>query len=144
MILREVVTCAFIDAVDRVLFQDRRGTSKFGLNWDYSFFGGSLENGESPQQALIREIREKLDFDLSRYNFRHFRDYKGPFNEQIYTVEHIYMAAFPGFSCIKDLDRRGLVLMPISSARKKRLLPLYSPILDDLETALKNPNFLPH
>ncbi len=137
MTLKEVVSCAFIDAVDRVLFQDNGPKAGFS----YHFFGGSLENGETPEEALIKRIIEELDFDLSNHKVRHFGDYRDPFSKERTSVEHVYITRFPGFSYIKDMEERNLVLMPISTARRHRLLPSYHRILEDLETALRSPNF---
>lgn len=35
--------------------------------------GGSMEEGETPEEALIREVREELGISVSNYNF--FNDY---------------------------------------------------------------------
>jgi len=33
----------------------------------WSFFGGAIEEGESPEQCLVREIKEEIDYDITEY-----------------------------------------------------------------------------
>ncbi|MCF7872541.1 NUDIX hydrolase [Candidatus Woesearchaeota archaeon] len=66
----------FFDDKKRILLQDRRNHSKFGENW--GFFGGSLEREENFKDALVREVKEELDFDLdlSEVNFVDYMDFE--------------------------------------------------------------------
>ena len=48
---------------DRVLICRRRGDGAFPLKWEFP--GGKLEDGESPEAALIRELAEELGISLS-------------------------------------------------------------------------------
>lgn len=53
-----VVACALIDADGRVLIAQRpQGKALAGL-WEFP--GGKIEPGETPEQALVRELREEL------------------------------------------------------------------------------------
>ncbi len=53
-----VVACALVDADRRVLIAQRpEGKSLAGL-WEFP--GGKVEPGESPEDALIRELEEEL------------------------------------------------------------------------------------
>ena len=59
-----VVACALLDADDRVLLAQRpAGKSMAGL-WEFP--GGKVEPGETPEQALIRELREELDIETKQ------------------------------------------------------------------------------
>ncbi len=58
-----VVAAALIDGDGRVLVQQRpAGGSLAGL-WEFP--GGKLEPGETPEAALIRELREELGIDVA-------------------------------------------------------------------------------
>ena len=72
-----VVSAAIIHRNGRVLVGQRRRGGRHPLKWEFP--GGKLEPGESPQQALVRELREELDIDaqigceLARYEHDYAR-----------------------------------------------------------------------
>lgn len=51
---------AFLYDDNKILLQDRKGISKTGEDW--ALFGGSIEAGESPEVAIVRELREELEY----------------------------------------------------------------------------------
>ena len=55
------VVAAIIVKKDRI-FATQRGYGEFKGGWEFP--GGKIEEGETPQQALIREIREELDTEI--------------------------------------------------------------------------------
>jgi 8-oxo-dGTP diphosphatase len=58
-----VVACALVDADGRVLIAQRpQGKPMSGL-WEFP--GGKIENGERPEDTLIRELREELGITVS-------------------------------------------------------------------------------
>lgn len=58
-----VSACALIDSDGRVLITKRpEGKAMAGL-WEFP--GGKVEKGEKPEAALIRELKEELDIDVS-------------------------------------------------------------------------------
>jgi len=62
-LLLQVVAAALVDADGRVLLQQRPdGKAMAGL-WEFP--GGKIEPGETPEAALIRELREELGIEVA-------------------------------------------------------------------------------
>ena len=57
-----VATAALIDAQGRVLIAQRPAHKALGGLWEFP--GGKVEPGESPEAALVRELREELDLTV--------------------------------------------------------------------------------
>ena len=55
------VAAAIIRKDDRI-FATQRGYGPYKDGWEFP--GGKIEPGETPEQALMREIREELDTDI--------------------------------------------------------------------------------
>lgn len=59
-----VVACALVDVDGRVLLAKRpKGKPLEGL-WEFP--GGKVEDGETPEVALIRELKEELSIDITQ------------------------------------------------------------------------------
>jgi len=55
------VVAAIIKKGDKI-FSTQRGYGEFKDGWEFP--GGKVEAGETPQEALVREIHEELDADI--------------------------------------------------------------------------------
>lgn len=54
-----VVAAALVDTSGRVLLQQRPPHKQMGGLWEFP--GGKVENGETPEAAILRELSEELD-----------------------------------------------------------------------------------
>jgi len=58
-----LVSAGIIHRDGRVLVGQRRRADRHPLKWEFP--GGKVEFGETPQQALVRELREELQIEAS-------------------------------------------------------------------------------
>lgn len=77
------VVAAVIKDANRI-FATARGYGDYKGWWEFP--GGKVEQGETPQQALVREIKEELDTEIS-------------VGELIDTVEYDYPAFHLSMDC---------------------------------------------
>lgn len=96
------VTAAVIRKDDRV-FATARGYGDYKGGWEFP--GGKIEPGETPREALAREIREELDTDIL-------------VGDLIETIEYDYPSFHLSMDCFWCSIRRGsLTLREAEAAR---------------------------
>lgn len=66
--------------------RDNKSSIPYPHHWD--MFGGHVEEGETVEEALIREVKEELNHDLTEYNF--FRVYRHEDEQTGKTEKHIF------------------------------------------------------
>ena len=65
----EVAACLLFDKNGKLLIylrDDKPGIS-FPNHWD--LFGGIMEEGETPEQTLVRELKEEIGIELKEFHF---------------------------------------------------------------------------
>lgn len=95
------VVAAVIRDEDKI-FATARGYGEFKGGWEFP--GGKIEEGETPQEALVREIREELDADIL-------------VGQLIDTIEYDYPNFHLSMDCFwAELKSEKLVLKEAESA----------------------------
>lgn len=86
--MKEIAQILLFDRAGRLLIylRDDKPEIPFANCWD--FFGGHVEPGETPEQALVRELSEELGVELT--SFQRFRRYECFTGDAYPNVKHIY------------------------------------------------------
>ena len=105
------VVAAVIES-DKKIFATQRGYGEFKGGWEFP--GGKIEPGETPQQALVREIKEELDTEIG-------------VGELIETVEYDYPTFHLSMDCFWCTIVKGnLVLLEAEASKWLTKDDLYS------------------
>ena len=62
-----MIVVAGIVVKDRKVLAVERGHGQFKGSWEFP--GGKVEEGETPEQALARELKEELDIEVHDFKF---------------------------------------------------------------------------
>lgn len=96
------VICDSLKEKNRI-FATARGYGEFKGQWEFP--GGKIESGETPQQALVREIKEELETDIK-------------VGELIDTIEYDYPTFHLSMDCFWcEVIEGELKLLEAESAR---------------------------
>jgi 8-oxo-dGTP diphosphatase len=116
--MRHIAMALLFDRHNRLLIylRDDKPGIPFPNHWD--LFGGHVENGETPEEALIREVKEELGIDLKEWKF--FRTYVCTEGDAYPNVKHIFWSKIE-----KDCEElrlyEGQSLKSIEPAERSRI-----------------------
>lgn len=74
--MKTVKVVAAIIIHENKIFATQRGYGEFKDGWEFP--GGKIEPGETPQEALAREIKEELDIEIEVKDFLETVEYDYP------------------------------------------------------------------
>lgn len=86
--MKTIEVVAAIIVADGKVFSTQRGYGEFKDMWEFP--GGKMEPGETPQQALKREIQEELATEIEVGDFIHTIEYDYP---NFHLTMHCYVCS---------------------------------------------------
>ena len=107
------VSLIFFFKDDKILIQNRRDIRKGDEDW--GFFGVGIMPGESPEEALVREIKEELDYNLAEYIF--IRKSNHVFPGGSFTA-FSFIAPLPDLKMFNQKEGQGFLLVTEEEALK--------------------------
>jgi 8-oxo-dGTP diphosphatase len=114
----EIAHVLLFDRAGRLLIylRDNNPAIPFPNHWD--LFGGHLEPGETPEQALLREVKEELGIELKSWQpFRKFNCTEG----DVYpNIKHVFWAV-TCYTAAELILREGQELRSITMAERKEI-----------------------
>ena len=86
--MKTIEVVAAVIKQGNAIFATQRGYGDFKDGWEFP--GGKMEDGETPEDALIREIHEELDTDISIEKYLCTVDYDYP---KFHLTMHCYICS---------------------------------------------------
>lgn len=119
------VTAAIIRKDDTILICQRAKDDDAGLMWEFP--GGKLEEGETPEQCIVREIKEELELDIKVNGI--FAESEYHFNRPVHFT--FFEAEITG-GIMKCNDHEAALWAPVNTLRNYEFLPADLPVVDRL------------
>lgn len=129
------VVAAVIRSADEkgipVILATQRGYGDWKDSWEFP--GGKIEASESPEEALVREIREELEADIS-------------VDRYLTTVEYDYPAFHLSMDCfwcslkeghVRLLEHEAAKWLPFAQLREVGWLPADILVVDAIEQDIR-------
>ena len=128
--MKTVKVVAAVIRKDNKIFATQRGYGDFKGGWEFP--GGKVEEGETPEDALAREIKEELATDIEVGDFIADIEYD-------YPTFHLSMKCF--WATIKDgnltlLEHEAAKWLDADSIYSVDWLPADEMIIPDLKLAI--------
>jgi 8-oxo-dGTP diphosphatase len=122
-----------INVVSAIIIQDgkilatQRGYGDYKGWWEFP--GGKIEVGESPEEALIREIREELEVEITIERFFDTTEYD---YEKFFLSMRCYLCTFPPCQEISLTEHMSSVWVGEEDIEKLKWLAADLPIVQGL------------
>lgn len=110
--MKTIEVVAAIIVRDNLIFTTKRGYGDFINYWEFP--GGKIEVGETKEEALLREIREELEVDISIDEFLCTVDYDYP---NFHLKLHCYICSLVNgeIKLVEHKDARWLKIKDLST-----------------------------
>jgi len=123
---RKIALVLLHDSRKKILLQHRDNSAKVLPDF-WGFFGGNIEKGETPLEAIKREIKEELNYSLKNPNFMKKQDFKYPGFE---GTMYIFIEKYDSVQKLVLNEGKDMGWFSVSQAKKLKLADPGGKILD--------------
>lgn len=130
MCKKRIRVVAAIIRRDNLIFATQRGYGAFKDWWEFP--GGKIEAGETPEDAIVREIREELNTEIIVDSFLTTVDYDYP--EFHLTMDCFWCSIVDGK--LQLLEHEAAKWLPIDNLRQVNWLPADVLVVNAVEESI--------
>ena len=128
--MKKIEVAAAIIVRDHEVFATQRGYGEWQGWWEFP--GGKMEPGESPQNALKREIREELDAEIEVGNLLETVEWDYP---NFHLTMHCYLCSFVSESLHLN-EHDAAAWLTAATLESVKWLPADEVLLDKIRNIL--------
>lgn len=121
MAIRKAVAILLVrhDKKFLLMHRDDEGSHRFPGYW--GFFGGGVEDGQTPEQALLQEAKEELGIDLVRYHLALVHDFSDV--HDAIGKKWVFIAPFEKQEAITQGEGQGMGWFSIAELDNLKIIP---------------------
>ena len=123
----QVAAGILLDALGRVLIADRVGGGRFEGMWEFP--GGKIGDGESPEQALARELAEELGIEMGAVE--RFMHLEHDYPDRSVSIHFFLVSGWKNDPA--GLEGQALCWVSPASLGDHDLLPADVPVIEALQ-----------
>jgi 8-oxo-dGTP diphosphatase len=128
--MKQIAMALLFDRHGRLLvyLRDNKPEIPFPNRWD--FFGGHVEDGETPEEALVREVKEEIGVDLRQWAF--FKRYVCTEGDAYPNIKYLYWARIDKLAEELTLyEGQRLLSIALEQRRSLRFANILGQVLED-------------
>ncbi len=127
MCKKKIRVVAAVIRQDDQVFATQRGYGNYKDWWEFP--GGKIEEGETPEEAIVREIREELNTEVIVEGFLKTVEYDYP--EFYLTMDCFWCSIKEGH--LQLLEHEAAKWLPLNDLRQVNWLPADVLVIDAIE-----------
>ena len=82
------VTAVLVNAQNQILLYQRDDNPNIAFPDCWSTLGGLVETGETPEEAIKRELMEEIELDVA---LKFWKVYERPYSPNITIIQHVFI-----------------------------------------------------
>lgn len=130
--MKKIEVSSAIIIKNNKIFVTQRGCGDYKDKWEFP--GGKLEEGESPEDCIIREIKEELDTDIKVVKHLNIVEYTYP---TFHLKMHNFICELKS-SHISLLEHKAAKFVDVNELDFIDFLPADKLVLEDIKKAIES------